>query len=231
MSLLLVPAITIGLSLLGYQTYVWVAGETFNGFSFDIGRLWSTDVKSEENFDQIEKDIANGKLKIVYAGLLGIAQGVYKLCQELDYSNVQLHIYGAGAEQKKIENLIDRNASLDIVYHGEVSREEIHKELTKYDITIIPLLNRIYGSVPSKIFEYARLGMPMMYFGGGEGENIIKKHALGWIAEPSNYKSLNRIISKIDTTKLESENRIAIQKEALSNFDFNNQLNQLITLI
>lgn len=63
MSLLLVPAITIGLSLLGYQTYVWVAGETFNGFSFDIGRLWSTDVKSEEKFDQIENDIFNTKIK------------------------------------------------------------------------------------------------------------------------------------------------------------------------
>ena len=62
MSLLLVPAITIGLSLLGYQTYVWVAGETFNGFSFDIGRLWSTDVKSEEKFDQIENDIFNTKI-------------------------------------------------------------------------------------------------------------------------------------------------------------------------
>tara|TARA_B100001063_G_scaffold245281_1_gene280506 strand:- start:120 stop:1343 length:1224 start_codon:yes stop_codon:yes gene_type:complete len=63
MSLLLVPAITIGLSLLGYQTYVWITGETFNGFSFDIGRLWSTDVKSEENLDQIDKDIFNTKIK------------------------------------------------------------------------------------------------------------------------------------------------------------------------
>ena len=43
MSLLLVPAITIGLSLLGYQTYVWITGESFKGFSMDIGRLWSSD--------------------------------------------------------------------------------------------------------------------------------------------------------------------------------------------
>ncbi len=174
---------------------------------------------------------SNQKLKMVYAGLLGMAQGIYKLCKNLDYTKIQFHIYGSGAEQQAIEHLIKIEPKLDIVYHGEVSREQLHSILTKYDFTIIPLLNRIYGSVPSKIFEYARLGMPMMYFGGGEGENIIKKHALGWIAEPSNYKSLNRIISKIDTTKLESENRIAIQKEALSNFDFNNQLNQLIALI
>jgi len=87
------------------------------------------------------------KLKMVYAGLLGIAQGIYKLCEVLDYSNIQFHIYGAGAEQQAIETLIKNNPELDIVYHGEVSRTALHNVLSKYDFTIIPLLNRIYGSV------------------------------------------------------------------------------------
>ena len=46
---------------------------------------------------------------MVYAGLLGIAQGIYKLCTELDYNKVQFHIYGAGAEKVKIESLIKKN--------------------------------------------------------------------------------------------------------------------------
>ena len=186
------------------------------------------------NFPDFEASIPNHKinstekLKMVYAGLLGIAQGIYKLSQELDYSNIQFHIYGAGAEQNLIENLIKNNPTLDIIYHGEVSRKELHEVLTKYDITIIPLLNRIYGSVPSKIFEYARLGMPMLYFGGGEGEYIINKHELGWIAESSNYEELNKVISNLDPFNLDSKNRIKIQKEAFDNFDFNQQLSQLV---
>jgi hypothetical protein len=52
MSLLLVPAITIGLSLLGFQTYIWVTGETFKGFSLDIGRLWSTDDTPVDKLDE-----------------------------------------------------------------------------------------------------------------------------------------------------------------------------------
>ena len=168
------------------------------------------------------------KLKMVYAGLLGVAQGVLKLCERLDYTKIQFHIYGAGAEQNAIENLIKNRPELDIVYHGEVSRQELHQVLTEYDITIIPLLNRIYGSVPSKIFEYARLGIPMLYFGGGEGEHIIEKYELGWIAEASNYEDLNAIISKVDTSKLQSKNRIKIQEIAFESFDFNNQLIQLV---
>ncbi|MDP5158444.1 MAG: glycosyltransferase family 4 protein [Flaviramulus sp.] len=175
-----------------------------------------------------EKTCENGKLKLVYAGLLGIAQGVYKLCKELDYSNIQLHIYGAGAEKNKIENLISGNPQLDIIYHGEVSRLELHQELMKYDITIIPLLNRIYGSLPSKIFEYARLGLPMIYFGGGEGETIIKKHQLGWIAEAGNYIDLNKVISKINTSDINLNYKNKIQQIAIEEFDFNMQLIKLI---
>ena len=68
----------------------------------------------------------------------------------------------------------------------------------------------------------------MLYFGGGEGEDIIEKYKLGWIAKPSNYEDLNRVILKLDISKLQSENRSKIQEIAFNNFDFNNQLKELI---
>ena len=170
----------------------------------------------------------SGKIKIVYAGLLGIAQGIFKLCESLDYDTIEFHIYGTGAEQQKIETFITTNAHLPVFYHGEVTRDELHVMLLQYDITLIPLLNRIYGSVPSKIFEYARLGLPMLYFGGGEGEGIILKHQLGWIAEAGNYDDLNRIISKLNETDLDFEKKKRIQQIALSHFNFEEQLDLLV---
>ncbi|WP_417874232.1 glycosyltransferase family 4 protein [Xanthomarina gelatinilytica] len=167
------------------------------------------------------------KITMVYAGLLGMAQGIYKLCEALDYSKLEFHIYGAGAEQSKIEKFIAKHPNLPIFYHGEISRKELHKELLKYDITIIPLLNRIYGSVPSKIFEYARLGLPILYFGGGEGENIIKKHLLGWTAKAGDYTALNYQISKIKKEDLDVALKEKIRKTALQAFDFNMQLKKL----
>lgn len=181
---------------------------------FDV-HLPSHDINSSE------------KLKMVYAGLLGVAQGILKLCEELDYKKMQFHIYGAGAEQTAIENLIKNRPELDVVYHSEVSRQELHQVLIKYDFTIIPLLHRIYGSVPSKIFEYARLGLPILYFGGGEGENIVEKYDLGWIAEASNYKELNSKILKLETSDLHLKKRIKIQEKALDKFNFDKQLIEL----
>ena len=167
------------------------------------------------------------RIKLVYAGLLGIAQGMFKLCEHMDYTNIEFHIYGAGSEKSKIETFIANNPDLPIIYHGEVTRDQLHQALMQYDITIIPLLNRIYGSVPSKIFEYARLGLPMLYFGGGEGETLIEKNNLGWIAESGNYDNLNKVISTIKKEVISIDYRKNIQQCAIDNFNFDRQLDLL----
>ena len=161
---------------------------------------------------------SDGKLKIVYAGLLGVAQGIFKLCQKLNYENIELHIYGAGSEQGKIEAFIKSNQHLPITYYGELTRNKLHKELQQYDVAIIPLLKRIYGSVSSKIFEYSKLGLPILYFGGGEGEQIIEKHNLGWIAEAGNYDSLNILLDRIKKNKFALRQRQRIQETATEKF-------------
>ena len=172
----------------------------------------------------IKDSSSSDTIKIVYAGLLGIAQGIFKLCEHLDYTTIEFHIYGAGAEKEKIETFINNNPDLPIIYHGEVTRNELHEALLQYDITIIPLLNRIYGSVPSKVFEYARLGLPMLFFGGGEGETLIEKHNLGWVAESSNYNDLNKVISNLKKEDLLIDYRKDIQQCAMDNFNFDSQL-------
>ena len=170
-------------------------------------------------------------LKIVYAGLLGFAQGILELCKKLNYENIELHIYGSGAEEEQIVTYIEQNKDLPIYFYGRVDRKDLHKVLLQYDITIIPLLNRIYGSVPSKIFEYAKLGLPMLYFGGGEGENIINNYNLGWVAQAGNYSDLNNVLTKIKITDLNTERKREIQKTAFKNFDFRAQIEKLLEIL
>ncbi|WP_178991293.1 glycosyltransferase family 4 protein [Winogradskyella schleiferi] len=189
------------------------------------------------NFPEIEMpklqatNITNGKIKMVYAGLLGVAQGIYKLCNEIDYEFIEFHIYGSGAEEEAIKTLIESNHNLPLYFHGRVNRDELHKVLLNYDLTIIPLLNRIYGSVPSKIFEYAKLGLPMLYFGGGEGEMVIEQNKLGWVAKESNYNDLNSVLRTIKPEDLNLDLKTAIQSTARLQFDFNKQLDALKKLL
>jgi glycosyltransferase involved in cell wall biosynthesis len=111
-----------------------------------------------------------------------------------------------------------------------LNRKELHEKLKWFDIAIVPLKTRIYGSVPSKIFEYSSLGFPILYFGGGEGENIVSDNNLGWIAEVGDYQDLNKIldeISKLTKSELEEmKKRIFINSQ--NNFNLNYQVKNLI---
>jgi glycosyltransferase involved in cell wall biosynthesis len=183
-----------------------------------------------ENLDLITEETKT--ITIYYAGLLGVAQGVMELCEkiELEGLNIEFHIFGDGAEKSQIEALISSRTEQKIFFHGMLNRKELHEKLKWFDIAIVPLKTRIYGSVPSKIFEYGSLGFPILYFGGGEGENIVSDNNLGWIAVVGDYQDLNKIlveISKLTKSELEEmKKRIFINSQ--NNFNLDYQVKNLI---
>ena len=186
-----------------------------------------------EKFDLITEE--NQPIRIFYAGLLGIAQGVLELCDKIDFSSLQddkieLHIFGDGAEKSQIEALISSKKEKNIFFHGMMERNNLHEKLKTFDIAIVPLKVRIYGSVPSKIFEYSSLGFPVLYYAGGEGEIVVKENNLGWIAQVGDYSDLNeklRCISKLDKSELDVMKK-RVFESANANFNLAKQVNYLI---
>lgn len=174
----------------------------------------------------------NQPIKLFYAGLLGVAQGVLELCKKikLDGLNLELHLFGDGAEKSQIEALIHSKTEQKIFFHGMLERKALHEKLNDLDIAIVPLKTRIYGSVPSKIFEYGSLGFPILYFGGGEGENIVLENNLGWVAPVGNFEDLNEkliSISKLDKTELDVMKK-AVFNQSQKVFNLDLQIKDLI---
>jgi glycosyltransferase involved in cell wall biosynthesis len=187
----------------------------------------------DHNVSVIElKTEENQPVKIFYAGLLGIAQGVFELCQKIDLKglNVELHIFGDGAEKTQLEALISSEKEERLFFHGMLDRTELHQQLKSFDVAIVPLKTRIYGSVPSKIFEYGSLGFPILYFGGGEGETIVKENNLGWVAAVGDYNDLNekiKIISSVKKAELDLMKKQVFEKSERV-FDLDNQVKNLV---
>ena len=174
----------------------------------------------------------NQPIKIFYAGLLGIAQGVLELCEKIDLKglNIELHIFGDGAEKIQIEQLISSRKEKKIFFHGMMERKDLHEKLKSFEIAIVPLKTRIYGSVPSKIFEYGSLGFPILYFGGGEGETIVEENNLGWVTKVEDYQDLNeklKFISNLSKSELHSMKK-RIFEDTQEIFNLDNQMNYLI---
>ena len=161
----------------------------------------------------------------VYAGLLGVAQGILDLCQHIELPDgCELHLYGSGAETEVIQEYI-KSSGKQIVYKGSLSRKHLHEQLQTYRVGLVPLSRRIYGSVPSKIFEYALLGLPMVYLGGGEGEDLVSAHQLGWIVAPGDYKTLNLLLT---TIALEKTSYPKIRERATAAFNAASQFEDLL---
>jgi glycosyltransferase involved in cell wall biosynthesis len=148
-------------------------------------------------FLPFKPDLSPNPLKIVYTGLLGFAQGVYDICQNVrfDTLNIEFHIYGAGGEQKKIEQYLQEHPQKQIFYHGKVNRDEIPQILSQYHVTLIPLVKNIYGAVPSKIYESMAAGLPILFSGEGEGKTIIEENNIGWTSAAKDYAAIEENLS------------------------------------
>ncbi len=154
---------------------------------------------------------SKGRLKIVYAGLLGYAQGVYNICNQINFKalDVEFHIYGSGMEEAKILNFC-KDKDVNVFFHGSKTVLEIKEEVTKYDVAMVPLATTIYGAVPSKIFELMQLGMPILYVGDGEASKIIKNQKVGMSSLPNDDVTLIQNITKFKKMSTETYNALVL---------------------
>ena len=169
----------------------------------------------------------NSPMRIVYAGLLGVAQDILSIIENIDFKSmgVEFHIYGGGNQLKKIEAYIE-NHDCNVYYHGYVEKERIGKELSAYDVSIIPLTTRIKGAVPSKIFDILPIGIPILFCGGGEGAQIVTDYNVGFVSAPGDYKALKANIEKIQglpESEYEKLSENCLQASKID-FDFNIQM-------
>lgn len=154
---------------------------------------------TKPNFNKIvDSEKLNSKKKIVYAGLLGFAQGVFNICKNINFKslNIEFHIYGDGVEKSYIEKYIKQNSKCNIFLHKTITKDEMQNELLSYDATLIPLTKKIYGAFPSKITMAMAAGLPIFFSGDGEGARIVDEFNLGYISESGNLNALKKNIIK-----------------------------------
>lgn len=165
----------------------------------------------------------NAPLKIVYAGLLGIAQGILSICKEVNFRklNAELHIFGDGYERNQIAKFITSNHDLGIFLHEAVKHEEVAQILPTFDAMLIAQKAVVLGTVPSKIYEAMATGLPILFCGGGEGASIIEQHQLGLVCLPNDFDLLKKNILTLSKMTLSEKQAMGSRGRqlALKEFD------------
>lgn len=191
---------------------------------------------TKPNFSQIDNSkVSNTKKKIVYAGLLGLAQGLFNICNYIDFRSLEIefHIYGDGIERKLIENFIEKKPDCNVFLHKTLSKDKIQSKLLSYDATIIPLTKNIYGAFPSKITMAIAAGLPIFFSGDGEGFKIVDKFKLGYASKAGNYNDLENNIKKFSKLNKRQINlmKLNIRNVVKKDFNYASQQSKLCSFI
>lgn len=145
---------------------------------------------------------------IGYLGTHGMAHAldfILDSAKEIANPNVVILLLGDGSEKERLMERARNENINNVVFLPFVSKEEIVQYISIIDIALVNLKkSETFKSViPSKIFENACMGKPILLGVQGESEDIIRKYNAGIPFEPENrnefLKSLKEIIRNKET--------------------------------
>lgn len=139
------------------------------------------------------------KLRIAYAGMMSSTQKpelLYKAYKKLGCNDIELYFIGNRKNYLPLQNIEDKNIHfIDFLPH-----EEFLKFMCEnIDVGFVSLVNDYYGAcVPSKIYEYINLGLPILgALPDGDGRMIISMYGFGLACKYDDIDALSQNINKI----------------------------------
>ena len=170
----------------------------------------------KKNFKQNK---SNKKPLVLYVGNIGHGQSLDKIIPfiAIKLKNINFKIVGGGSAKKLLisNNLIKSTNNVEIA--NPVFRQQLLKEYKKADILFLHLnnLDSFKKVLPSKIFEYAATGKPILAGIKGYSAEFLKKNVKGVeIFDPNDVTKM-----KISLYKLLNGTKIFESKNFCNTFD------------
>lgn len=120
-------------------------------------------------------------LKVLYAGNVGRAQSLEKIVPKLAKrlgSQVEITIIGDGRKNNRLIAKLQQLAISNVTIHPPVPREELMDFYQSADILFLHLdsCDCLTKVIPSKLFEYAATGLPMLCGVSGFTKEFIEQN-------------------------------------------------------
>ena len=145
----------------------------------------------KKNSELAERLGVAGKKVLGYIGTHGMAHKLDFLIdsvKELADKNYVLLLIGDGAEKRKLQEKVTREHIKNVIMLDSVSKEAVPEYIALQDAALINLKrDDLFKTViPSKIFETAAMGIPILIGVDGEARSIIETYGVGLYYEPEN---------------------------------------------
>ena len=120
---------------------------------------------------------------VLYSGNIGEGQGLHKILPKMadEFQDIQFKIIGDGSARKFLTNDRLLRSQKNIKILNPMSRDKLFNEYRKADILFLHLndyeaFNKV---LPSKIFEYAATGKPILAGVSGYASKFLREQVLG----------------------------------------------------
>jgi glycosyltransferase involved in cell wall biosynthesis len=162
-----------------------------------------------------QKEGQRSPLKILYAGNIGEGQGLHKIIPMLakKLSNrVSIRIIGAGGRLPELNEALRLMGIENVEVAPPMARSELINEYYNADILFLHLNHHsaFEKVLPSKIFEYAALGKPILAGVSGYAAEFLGQEVINSaIFSPCDVNGAIAALGKLEIKELEREEFIA----------------------
>jgi glycosyltransferase involved in cell wall biosynthesis len=138
----------------------------------------------------------NGAFKVLYAGTVGMSQGVGTLIDAAELlpggGEIEIVIAGDGAEGPDLRRRLAQNGLRNVEMLGRVPHERIPELYAEADAAVVLLRDKplFEGALPTKMFEAMSAGRPLVLSAAGEAANLVEEASCGVVVPPERPREL-----------------------------------------
>ena len=154
------------------------------------------------------QEVAKGRETIVYIGSISANRGVFQLLDlvarlQRDFPRITLQLIGPFTDERleaSVRRYVrERRIEDNVRIRGPMKNVEAYGELAKCRVGLALLLPEpnFTKSLPTKMFEYMALGLPVVVSNFPLWESIIKNHNVGAAVDPFDTDSACRVVRRL----------------------------------
>ncbi len=166
----------------------------------------------EEKFNVLSNLLIkkSDKFTVTYVGNIGIAQNLKVLIEcAKELPDVYFNIIGSGAEFEELKDYVEKNDIKNVNMPGKKSWGEILEYYENSSVLYAQLGKNFVSAMPSKLYEYASVGLPIIYGGVGVASDFVKRLENSFAIRPNDKEELKRAILSLKERdfKISEKNR------------------------
>lgn len=159
----------------------------------------------ESNWRQ-ENGFAENDILFLYAGIVGLAQGLEIILEVADklraHNDIKFVLLGSGPVKESLMTQKHERQLNNVFFFDAVSKTQMPAIVKAIDVSIVPLrkLDLFLGAIPSKIFENLAMEKPVILGVDGEARELfVNQGKCALYSEPENAEALKENVLKLAT--------------------------------